>query len=230
MVDCVYHIIAGCGHMWFLPMLFWCFIFGWIILNLRVNDVYMMALLLLLYIVPVPFSIPFQVGKVPEFMCFFYAGVIAYKYRSQLLSKTKGKTIVALWGIFMILFVGLKCIDDIYIVPEKTNAGYFMIYDIYSNILSLVYKSVGVITLFQTALWTTTKCTTNNFLQIFASCSFGIYIFQQFILKYLYYKTPFPEFVGPYWLPWLGFVMVLLISFLCAFYLRKLKIGKFLLG
>lgn len=34
--DFIYRIVGGCGHMWFLPMLFWCFVFGYFINN-KVN-------------------------------------------------------------------------------------------------------------------------------------------------------------------------------------------------
>lgn len=32
-ITIVYSIVSGCGHLWFLPMLFWCFVFCCAIIN-----------------------------------------------------------------------------------------------------------------------------------------------------------------------------------------------------
>lgn len=44
----VYSIINGCGHMWFLPMLFWCFLGSWLLEQIRVKDAWKMAFLVCL--------------------------------------------------------------------------------------------------------------------------------------------------------------------------------------
>ena len=33
------HNIAGVGHLWFLPVLFWCFLFGWLLCNTRKGEI-----------------------------------------------------------------------------------------------------------------------------------------------------------------------------------------------
>lgn len=55
---------------------------------------------------------------------------------------------------------------------------------------------------------------------------FGIYLFQQFILQILYYKTTLPSLVGPYWLPWVGLVITLILSYLLTKLSLKTKIGR----
>lgn len=42
----IFSIINGCGHMWFLPMLFWCFIGGWLLEQTKIRDEWKMASLL----------------------------------------------------------------------------------------------------------------------------------------------------------------------------------------
>ena len=56
--------------------------------------------------------------------------------------------------------------------------------------------------------------------------SMGIYIFQQFVLMILYYKTDLPLYIGPYLLPWVGIIVTLLISLALSVLLRKTKIGR----
>lgn len=58
---------------------------------------------------------------------------------------------------------------------------------------------------------------------------FGIYLFQQFILIALYYYTETPSLIGPYVLPWVGFIMALSVSILLSYYFRLTKIGKALI-
>ena len=58
---------------------------------------------------------------------------------------------------------------------------------------------------------------------------FGIYLFQQFILQILYYKTSLPSLVGPYWLPWVGLIVTLCISWLLTKLSLKTKIGRSLM-
>lgn len=59
---------------------------------------------------------------------------------------------------------------------------------------------------------------------------YGVYIFQQFILKVIYYKIPGIEVINPYWLPWLGFLVTLILSLLFTHYTLKTRVGRFLIG
>lgn len=63
-----------------------------------------------------------------------------------------------------------------------------------------------------------------------ATYCFGIYLFQQFILLLLYYKTSFSVGVGPYLLPWIGFVIATITSYYLTALFLKTKAGKYLLG
>lgn len=63
-----------------------------------------------------------------------------------------------------------------------------------------------------------------------AALSFGVYLFQQFILMGLYYHTVLPSLIGCYWLPWVGFVVALPGSLLIAYLFRKVRVGRLLIG
>lgn len=43
----LYSLLNGVGHMWFLPMLFWCFVGIWLIEKLRMKPRWILSLLLL---------------------------------------------------------------------------------------------------------------------------------------------------------------------------------------
>lgn len=59
------------------------------------------------------------------------------------------------------------------------------------------------------------------------SC-FGVYIFQQFILK-LFNRSDLPYVINVYLYPWVLFIVSLGLSLLMTILLRKTKIGKQLL-
>lgn len=61
-----------------------------------------------------------------------------------------------------------------------------------------------------------------NWLVKVNSICFGVYIFQQFILMYLYYHTALPIIVGAYWLPWFGVVVTLILSILFSILLKSI--------
>lgn len=40
----VYSVLNGCGHLWFLPMLFWCFVGLWLVEKLKVPSLWVLLL------------------------------------------------------------------------------------------------------------------------------------------------------------------------------------------
>ena len=74
------------------------------------------------------------------------------------------------------------------------------------------------------------KRTLSKFIIAFSSYCFGVYIFQQFILKYLYYYTELPHIISPGILPWFGFIVALFVSLILTSLLQKTNIGRKLIG
>ena len=59
---------------------------------------------------------------------------------------------------------------------------------------------------------------------------YGVYIYQQFMLKILYDHTHLPFAVSAYWLPWIATVITIILSLLLCHYSLKTRLGKFLIG
>lgn len=92
----VYSIINGCGHMWFLPMLFWCFIGGWLVEQVKINDGWKLVFLICLNLFwPVP--IPLQTSKATNYLLYFYGGYLVYKHHDNILSIITPKRIFWSW-------------------------------------------------------------------------------------------------------------------------------------
>lgn len=70
LIKTLYCVINGVGHMWFLPMLFWCFVGIWIIEKLKLKPYFVLPLLILSSICSfVP--LPLQMGVTMYYLLFF---------------------------------------------------------------------------------------------------------------------------------------------------------------
>lgn len=73
-----YQILCGVAHMWFLPMLFWCFVIVWIIEKVKLKQ--NIALLVLLGLSIISFiPLPLRLGAALYYAVFFYAGYLIQK-------------------------------------------------------------------------------------------------------------------------------------------------------
>lgn len=90
-------------------------------------------------------------------------------------------------------------------------------------ITRLIYSFLGVLCLYMSVNFIINNgLRVPNWLVKVNSICFGVYIFQQFILMYLYYHTALPIIVGAYWLPWIGVVVTLVLSILFSILLKSI--------
>ena len=73
-----YGLVNGVGHMWFLPMLFWCFIGVWIIEKSQIKTKVVLPILLLCSICS-SLPLPLQLNNAMYYMFFFYLGYVLQK-------------------------------------------------------------------------------------------------------------------------------------------------------
>ena len=88
---------------------------------------------------------------------------------------------------------------------------------------------LGVIAFYMTALYMAggaKKISRDSLIARIGNYCFGVYIFQQFILKILYYHTPIPAATGPYLLPWIGVLITLFVSYLLTYLIRLTWFGR----
>lgn len=225
----LYSVVNGCGHMWYLPMLFWCFV-GVVILNkIKIGDGWKLLFLILINLFW-PLSLPFQLGATTNYIFYFYLGYVIYKHSERIKEVITPKSLVISWIIFIVVFVLLRPLKETIVIGDQDIRLYRLLTGSARSTCQLIYATIGTITFYITTVYYTRKKQLSKFTITLASCCFGIYLIHQFLLKALYYNTDFASIVGPYWLPWLGFIIVLPISYLLATLLLKTKIGKFLIG
>lgn len=225
----VYSIINGCGHMWYLPMLFWCFVLGWLLEQVKIKYGWKLVFLIALNLFNI-IDFPLRVSSAFTYLVYFYGGYLVYKHSEKIKSLITSKRIAVSWIVFAVLFVICRPMRDVLVASDLSSDLVKLLLIVGNHACQLLYAASGLIAFYSTAVFFTQRYQLSEATKKIATCCFGIYLFQQFVLQLLYYKTDFPLWVGPYWLPWCGFIIAAVISYVLSELFLKTKIGKFLIG
>ena len=233
-------VLSGRGHLWFLPMLFWCYIFHLLMYNkilkkyeetapLRVN-ISLVALSLMISFIPI--SIPFGLSHFFDYYFFFVFGYLLFCYKDNILPFLMRRLSVCLSVCLYIL---------LFIISGEINAYIIEIdhFTFLGKCLKIMFLRIDKILLGVTGilmLWTLANLYLQNTGNIISekvikllALSYGIYVYHQFVLKFIYYYTDIPQLINYYILPWVAFVLTLLISFFLTKLTLMTRIGRKLL-
>ena len=229
----VLQLFSGVGHLWFLPMLFWCFVLIWLIDTKQIISWWLFALLAVLSMIPIPTQV-LGLGRVFHFLFYCYAGYMVFSKKdwifNHLLNK---KSVVLFWFAYFALVVLYFALIESLVEQFDANFIAKAISSLISHGFKLVYSCIGVMAIYLSVNLYISK--RQNFVlprHIVAASSlcYGVYVFHQFILEWLYYYLPLPEWLGSYALPWVACTITLAVSILFSSLLIKTKVGKFLIG
>lgn len=229
-------ILSGAGHMWFLTMLFWvtllCYITDRIKRIPNWLKITVIGGLPILSILP----IPFQINAALYYSLFFYLGILIYRKRKCVISHfcTNARPAILWGGVFCITFIGgtilIKDIIGFYTSDDSLIVkGTALIIQKYIMII-YVLSGITCVYLLTNYFISTKNINLPSYMIELNKICFGIYLFQQFILKILYYNTSISSIAGPYWLPWLGILIALLLSICLTVACRQNRIGRYILG
>ena len=210
----VLHLIEGPGHLWFLPMLFWCFVIGWCILRFKISPKVVLPLLFIISIVR-PIGFPLRFSYTLYYLFFFFIGYYTYSKYQVIKSNVNKWQIYVSWILFVTLYAGGK------FVTISLSVGYRG-----GQVVQIFYSMAGVWALYVSAVYLTGRSKINEWYYKIGSLCMGVYIFQQFILKGLYYHTTISSRVDNWSLPIIAFTIALLMSLFLAYIIRLSKIGK----
>lgn len=229
-------ILSGAGHMWFLPMLFWVTLLCYAIDRMKYIPNWLKITgvggLPILSILP----IPFQINVALYYSLFFYLGILIFRKRTYIIFHfCNNLRPTILWGgVFCIAFIGGTIfIKDI--IGFYTSDGSLVVKSaalIIQKYVMIIYVLSGIACTYLLTNYSISAKNINlpSYIIELNKICFGIYLFQQFILKILYYNTSLPSIVGPYWLPWLGVFIALLLSISLTIASRQSRIGRYILG
>ena len=214
------NLSSGFGHLWFLPMLFWCFLTIWCIDRYKLSSKVTFIILALMSIIDMP-KLPFGFSRVFHFAFYCYLGYVMYANKQKILDKfMKYKYIALAWGSYF-------CLVCASLAFEHINGFNFL-----KNALSLFIACCGIFALFLLVCKLIDKpnyAPTEKVIKSSKLC-YGVYVYHQFILIFLYYHTELPQILGTYLLPWFTCIITLVLSILITNISLKSRIGRFLIG
>lgn len=226
-------IATGIAHLWFLPMLFWCFLFEYTICKLKNNNTSIFILFLfVIAILPYPW-IPFNINVSLYYLFFFHLGYLLYNCPKTIrkFETVSNRNIFFLTTIYIILFVSGTLLRDSIdlenISSQILKRQYISLIQISRLIYSIVGVSIYLIlgSRFEKRIKGTKFSNVVNFVAI---NSFGIYLFQEIVLRFVYYKTDLGLYCGNL-TPFVAFSIAFSVSLSLSYLIRSNRILKSLL-
>lgn len=215
---------GGYWHLWFLPMLFWCFILGYSIYKMQLHLWTELLLVVISFITSLmPKFIPTWMGlhNITIWFYWFYIGMFTYKHREFIYSyfrKYKLSLPLLLSSISIIVFFPVEYGDDIW----------------FGNI-AVTICIASICYLMNIVKWSEHKLT--SIIDKFSSYSFGIYIWHNWVAMMLISQTSQNLFGLPalatnhtILFPLCFSLLTLVISLFLSWCMIKTKIGRFLIG
>lgn len=232
--DNYWESVVGYGyHLWFLKMLFLCFMTCWICAS-YIHKVRFEMVVLLVAFIMMFMHIPnyFGIGQYFKYYIFFWGGYLFYKYRHKF-----GFLFTRQW-LCIILFAYLVlcgiCAVIYYIHPEQANSDI-----IHANISLSIIRMILRPLMIVLAFILVDRFIHNGMLfeNVFVSLnklSYGIYLFHMLFLQsihkyFLFQTTGFAE--SHYILtPIIYFVIITLLSISITSLLKRTSWGTYLIG
>ena len=119
----VYSILCGAGHMWFLPMLFWCFIFTFVAERTGIRHIHViMSAFVMVVISAVP--LPLRLSSALYYFLFFYTGSLMKRKAWDVRKLFSSRNTIASVSIYLCLFVGLTMLQSKYLGEGNTTYRY----------------------------------------------------------------------------------------------------------
>lgn len=104
-------IINGYGHLWYLPMLFWCFVAIWLIEKIGIKPKYILPCLVICSIVFSIKDLPLRIDDALYYMLFFYLGYVINRNNFRFDRCFKWKCVLVNGAIYVLTFVSLHLLN-----------------------------------------------------------------------------------------------------------------------
>lgn len=217
---------GGYWHLWFIPMLWWLFVIAYPLRSIIFSGKWWMVCSLLLctnILAPLGKFLPhlFGLQYLNENLCFFLLGMAIIRFEERILDAIK--TYYFVGSLSLIYFVTI-----IWFPTEYGDMSLALLIGSTCAIIILWY-------LFHIIPWNSFKFT--PYLLSISACSFGIYIFHNWMEVYLISSTaqrlfPIAEFASQHIMlfPLLFTITAFVVSLILTKLMLKTNIGQMLLG
>lgn len=243
-VQLIVKSLTGAGHLWFLPMLFWCFSLLWALEHFKVGEIAMCLFAVAATIIPFkPMILEFD--RTAHFFIFFFLGYSLQKGYFRIEPLKYGRTsVIALFLLYIsvFLFDYNFSLSDILIETIKKSSWIpdliagndnivKMLAYMAGNSETLVLQVSGVLLIYFTAhVVIIPNFKIPSFLIMLSSYCYGVYIFHQFILKGIYYHTSMIHYIPDNLIVWVVMPMTIVLSLMMTHLALKTKLGRKYIG
>lgn len=218
------------SHLWFLPMLFWCFIITYLLRPLILNENNVVGIVTLLILFSISLCgkfLPMIIGLkgITQWISWFALGIWFYKHEKELILSRihpilKASIIIIGIGLFITVMT---------VFPQEYDT--VTIFGIIATIVALY----SLWLLFSWIPWQNFAVT--DLLLTLSACSFGIYIFHNWLEAHMISRTA-QRVLGleqlahdhVYLFPLIFSTVAFVISFGITWVLLRFKIGRKLIG
>ena len=189
-----------------------------------------MLILSLLWLIFNPIAtLPLGLGVLGRYFFYFYLGFCLKQGMVKFPANNKKNLVIALL-LLLIFFVSWKLMRGYW----QGDMGFTerMTRFIVSNCLNVITVTSAVFLLYGIA----NKSKVIEFVQhkpiliTLSGYCYGVYIYQEFILRLMYYKTSMPTCINEYLLPWMAAGITLIVSLLLCHVTLRFRFGRFLIG
>lgn len=226
-----HELFYGMGHLWFLLMLFWVFVVHKLLCNILSRCKYQQYILLIISLLftYLPSLIPPILGLRSFFAYYFYF-VLGTFILKMVNLHTKSYSSIRKGLVFFALFVSFWLIYYWMIGNGNMHLSKVLI-GIITKSVHIVMCATGIVSVLCVTRWLSNNYQPSKLVKYLSSCSFGIYIFHQTILQFLYYRTGCITQMGggKILLPWMGLVISYFLSILLTVLLKKTEFGRAIL-
>lgn len=246
-----WRVANGVGHLWFLPMLFWCFLAGWLIdrlLQLLADKLpnwtkptgwLLLVVLAFVSLLQVK-GLKMGLTRAPYFLFYFYLGYWLRFNKPQ--RRIPLLLPVVLWVLYLIFLLIHLQAGHLQLPGCDFTCPHFLrgCSQWTLRTMKLSHTVTGISALYCTVLhWLQRHRDADSqpgpFLRECSRQCYGVYVLHMFFMQHIYFYTPFPAWCcatpfGAWLMPWLVLIMTLSLSALCTWLLLKTRFGRFLIG
>ena len=225
-----WRIVNGIGHLWFLPMLFWCFILEYLVNKCFTHSRLLYVVLGIAAILPYP-AMPFYFNNSLYFLFFFHCGYTLFHNKEKFIRLFCHPIRAAflLLGYVALFTAGTLFLENANPADAPTLIHKAVILT-EMHAVRFLYSSIAVILYFIIGYSLSGRISTKlyNATRFVAVNSFGIYLLQEIVLRILYYRSNLLAAIGggQKIAPWIGFLVAFCVSLALSWLLSKNKYTK----
>lgn len=226
------HFFFYGGHLWFLKMLYLCFIVSWVLGRYAKGKWQYLCLILTALMMFAPDIKFFAIGQFTKYFVFFYAGFLLCKNREVMKPFFETKNALVFHAI---VYLNL-CIILAYLYLNNRNLASGDIIHQDANVKYLLVLMRGYTIIFAFSLVNyivSSRKTICRFFDRINDCSYGIYLLHFYLIDCIK-KFAFEDFIKltnlpPFIAPLLVFGIIFSLSYGLTYLFKKTKIGRYLL-